>query len=967
MKRNEIYIPKHWLGALKEIEMLPENATTNRYDLVALTKKLADFGQDNRFICARAKLKENTLFHFVYDFDLKVVWLMNPVFALLMKNQVMDSVDKQQTWLLPTYQQTHSLFVDSTRFEGLKQSVPPPFDLTGLFFYYDELELIIKAFDPAHPKLKMTMNATESAQLFLVLPMKLETFVSDFVCSDLYETRNETGDWLTAEHWRLMSMTAAGFTMFCTFLSQLDDYQANLPALEKAWLEDTNKGLWELYWDTRPNNSQDYIKLNLPQSVEVRNPELDIRQNAKIGIDFGTSSTVVAVRQDGRTELLRVGVADFLAPPKPSDYQNPTLLEFKDFTQLIQKWQTEVHRPLLKWGEEIRLSHEALHVLRGSLTDAKTVSSMLSGLKQFPLTERNNAVVRLVDQKGREFHIPKVICRDLVKGEPLTVSAEDAFDPIELYAYYLGLFINNRHSGIYLNYYMTFPVGYEKEVRQTILASFKRGLLRSLPATLWSSPNIEKFNVVEVGTEPVAYAAAALDFLKKEEKLILPNEHQPLYYAIFDFGGGTTDFDFGEYRLATDEELEEEGYEEVLKHYGASGDKFLGGENLIENLAYKVFEYNQNQCREKHIQFTCPLDAVRFPGSEMLINHSWIAKANTTVLMSALRPLWVEYGKYEKEEDILENLDEKGLSLTLFDNEGNPREEYFELPFVALKTFLSDRVYKGIKAFFSAMKEAFNKQGKKPEKINILLAGNASNSVLVQDIFTAIKKQLIPQKEKVQFIEFIRDLKHEIAILKGEAIPILMEEEHMGPFEKLVKIDEIRAILQREDEISFPELEIYKPLQENNNNLFGVTGKTGVAIGALKLVPGETLKVEEPQGAENAPFQFFVGRYLRDVFKRILSRNDEYNIWYELGKPIRNAFVLVYTQDTRVVTESIRRGEKESLIREITLEFEGDMTNKRLFLCAKAPNEIEIVLADSLEEAQNDGLSCTQYRKISLL
>ena len=147
---------------------------------------------------------------------------------------------------------------------------------------------------------------------------------------------------------------------------------------------------------------------------------------------------------------------------------------------------------------------------------------------------------------------------------------------------------------------MTFPVAYPKEVKEKILSSFRRGLLRSLPEALSNnSEAMEQFEVIERASEPAAYVAAAMPAHKIE-----PTE-EGVAYAVFDFGGGTTDFDFGYYRWATEQE-EAAGIETVFEHFEAAGDKFLGGENLLENLAYRVFRDNLNICREKQISFTRP-------------------------------------------------------------------------------------------------------------------------------------------------------------------------------------------------------------------------------------------------------------------------------------------------------------------------------------------------------------------------
>ena len=56
---------------------------------------------------------------------------------------------------------------------------------------------------------------------------------------------------------------------------------------------------------------------------------------------------------------------------------------------------------------------------------------------------------------------------------------------------------------------------------------------------------------------------------------------------IFDFGGGTTDFDFGIWRKANG--VKERRYHYVIEHFGDGGDKYLGGENLLELLAISCF------------------------------------------------------------------------------------------------------------------------------------------------------------------------------------------------------------------------------------------------------------------------------------------------------------------------------------------------------------------------------------------
>ena len=86
------------------------------------------------------------------------------------------------------------------------------------------------------------------------------------------------------------------------------------------------------------------------------------------------------------------------------------------------------------------------------------------------------------------------------------------FDPIELYAYYLGLYINNMHHQIYLDYILSFPVNYRKDIRERIRKSFESGIRKSLPpALLRDEEYMKNFRVYLGASEPAAYAISALE------------------------------------------------------------------------------------------------------------------------------------------------------------------------------------------------------------------------------------------------------------------------------------------------------------------------------------------------------------------------------------------------------------------------------------------------------------------------
>ena len=98
---------------------------------------------------------------------------------------------------------------------------------------------------------------------------------------------------------------------------------------------------------------------------------------------------------------------------------------------------------------------------------------------------------------------------------------------------------------------------------------------------------MKKFRVRQGVNEPAAYAITAL-----QEYGFEPDEDENVLYSIFDFGGGTTDFDFGLWRCSDDSKRDERRYDYVIEHFGSEGDKYLGGENLLELLAFEVFKAN---------------------------------------------------------------------------------------------------------------------------------------------------------------------------------------------------------------------------------------------------------------------------------------------------------------------------------------------------------------------------------------
>lgn len=679
-----------------------------------------------------------------------------------------------------------------------------------------------------------------------------------------------------------------------TILKELDYTSVRLPKLDTMMLNDPKQGLWELWSPPTRRLPADRIALpdNLP--VRARSPEMDVREEV-VAIDFGTSSTVVAFREGAEAKLLRIGVqADKMwRAPEAKDFENPTVIQFLDWQGLIKAWQDTIYRPPLLWDIHFRCAHEALTELRNehNQTDARILSSILTRLKQWALRENEEQqYVRITDFKNHEERLAAYAPLAIEKGQPLEITEGYSFDPIELYAWCLGMCINWRRRGIFLRYYLTFPVNYSLGIKNKILTSFTRGIQRSFPENLLKTASFEKFRVEERASEPTAYAAAALPLMN-----IAPSK-TGIPYAVFDFGGGTTDFDFGFYRWATDDEANE-GWEEVIEHFGTAGDKFLGGENLLENVAYLVFRTNLETCREKRIQFTKPLDAVAFPGSEMLLARSQFALTNMTILMSQLR-VYLEQG-------IHPDADGSGLiKLYLFNTDGTKIDLEFTWPAEQVNTYLDERIAQGFHAFLSAMAKAFAPYIRKTaiETIHVLLAGNSSRSPWVKNYL-----------DQEQYLEILSPL------LQGMT------------------------------------LKIHAPLEQDANDPYRPTAKTGVALGLLRLCPGEPLKVinhAANQNDDQAPFLLYVGKAQRGQFVPCLKAHDPYEQWQLLGPVLDGVFKLVYT-DSPLAVASSPMSIKDPALRYKSLDFTGDTQGQKVFVRATHPYEIETCLAPNIQATRH--------------
>ncbi|GAA8889203.1 hypothetical protein HpEKA17_00590 [Helicobacter pylori] len=332
------------------------------------------------------------------------------------------------------------------------------------------------------------------------------------------------------------------------------------------------------------------------------------------------------------------------------------------------------------------------------------------------------------------------------------------FNPIEIYAYYIGRCINNMHNGVFLKYFLSYPIKYEKHQVEKIRESFEKGLRKSLPRHVFDDDKTAKNFKVELrASEPCAYAISTLKSYGFDKSAKLD---KPIYYGVFDFGGGTTDFDFGKWEKSTSPKF---AYK--MTHFSSGGDKYLGGENLLELLAWEAYAKNFQTLKEKDIIIAKPnydrIDTQRF-GSFM--QNSREVRLNLQEIASQLRPFLENLDAdiadiieaiEENEKFSIEDF-EKDFKTTLLDRNGVETECDLKVDCKELLNLLKDKINEGVANFFAGFSKVMAENiDDQCRAFHIFLGGNASRSALVKQAFeNAKEKQLKDYQQKTSKDDF---------------------------------------------------------------------------------------------------------------------------------------------------------------------------------------------------------------------
>lgn len=321
------------------------------------------------------------------------------------------------------------------------------------------------------------------------------------------------------------------FEKFKEKMLNVDSEAVGLKSYSQSQLFDLDGGLWDLEVPSLSKESVTFRFDNLskdPNGKEVnlyaRSSLKDLNRTGVVAIDFGTKSTTASyLDKHGTPRLLSIGGdvdADSL-----EKFENPTIVEFRNKEKFLKDYNALDQRPFTE-KNDMEVVHEAQKNLSG--TRENDLYRFFSQLKQWAGADEK--------QNFKDF-------KEDFSLESFTHCAD--FNPIEIYAYYIGRCINTMENGVFLKYYLSYPIKYEKHQAEKIRESFEKGLKKSLPRHVFDDEKTAKMFKVELrASEPCAYALSALKSYGffKSAKL-----DKPVYYGVFDFGGGTTDFDFGKW------------------------------------------------------------------------------------------------------------------------------------------------------------------------------------------------------------------------------------------------------------------------------------------------------------------------------------------------------------------------------------------------------------------------------------
>ncbi len=272
-----------------------------------------------------------------------------------------------------------------------------------------------------------------------------------------------------------------GFEAFKDLMLKVDNTAVSLKSYSQSQLLDLDGGHWDLEVPSAPKERVTFRFDNLdPNGKEMdfyaRSSLKDLKKGV-VAIDFGTKSTTASYMDEtGTYRLLSIG--GDVDDASPTKFENPTIMEFRHRKKFITEYNALDHS-LFTERNDIEVAHEA----QKNASDVKgnDLYRFFSKLKQWAgADEKQNF-------------------KDLEEDFSLESFTDCAgFNPIEIYAYCISHSINNMENGVFLKYFLSYPIKYEKHQAEKIRESFERGLKKSLPRHVFDDEKTAKMFKVEL-------------------------------------------------------------------------------------------------------------------------------------------------------------------------------------------------------------------------------------------------------------------------------------------------------------------------------------------------------------------------------------------------------------------------------------------------------------------------------------
>lgn len=254
------------------------------------------------------------------------------------------------------------------------------------------------------------------------------------------------------------------FEAFKEMMLEVDFVAVGLKSYSQSQLLDLDGGHWDLEAPSVPKESVTFRFDNLDSNNKEMNfyarSSLKDLNKGVVAIDFGTKSTTASyMDKNGAYRLLSIG--GLVDDASLAKFENPTIMEFRHKENFRNAYNALDHRPFTE-KNDIEVAQEAQKNAAG--VKGNDLYRFFSQLKQWAgADEKQNF-------------------RDLEKDFSLEsfTNCTD-FNPIEIYAYYIGRCINNMENGVFLKYFLSYPIKYEKHQAEKIRESFERGLKNPYP------------------------------------------------------------------------------------------------------------------------------------------------------------------------------------------------------------------------------------------------------------------------------------------------------------------------------------------------------------------------------------------------------------------------------------------------------------------------------------------------------